>query len=454
MRIKLVLISISLLLIGCALNQYMVADKYLERNDYESALKEYIRIAEMNGSLAMSKDVRALTGAMIAYYNLADYKKSFSLCKRILSINRYSSCAIFYAGMNLEMLNKKSLAKKLFAYYRVLSQYDPYYKFIKAKFNQYVQEEVEKRMQMAIQMENSLTMDQVNAKTLAVLYFLNVLEDSEWNSLSKGLAEMMITDLSQIKQLKVLERVYVQKLIEEMHIGVSGLADENTVPRMGRLLKARNLINGAFTIKAGQNLTITSNLVDISSQSGSQSKEFEGALKNIFELEKNIVLEVVDQLGITLTPDEKSKINKIATRNFEAFRVYCKGLDEYDLGDYEAAQSHFEEAIKLDPNFSLAQDMFDITGALSIIEQGKFSKVHFEIVRTQLAAGSDMPIENATQYRLNQISLNLDLGYLPGTDSRNGASDLMSQQWFWNDEWQDVGPLAPPPAPPQLPPNK
>ena len=216
----------SILLIGCSSGRYLVADRLMKANDYQSALQEYTRIIELKGTLAMSRDIRALTGAMIAYYQLGNHKNSFAIAKHILSIEKYHGCAIFYAAMNLEMMNKKSLAIKIYRYYKALSRFDPFYNLTKAKFKLLVQDEMEKRAQMAIKMESSISMDQIDENTVAVLYFLNVINDPEWNSLSKGLAEMIITDLSQVESLKVLERIYLQKLIEEMQLGMTGLTEK------------------------------------------------------------------------------------------------------------------------------------------------------------------------------------------------------------------------------------
>ena len=452
MKTKIIVMIVCILAIGCSMNRYMVADQYLERKDFESALQEYIRIAEMGSSLAMSRNVRALTGAMMAYYNLGKYKNSFALSKRILSLEKFNSTAIFYAGMNLEMLNKKSLAKKIYAYFKVLSPGDPYYKFIRAKFDQLLQEELEKRAQLAIQMENNISEGQASDNTTAVLYFLNVLDDTEWNSLSKGLAEMMITDLSQVQKLKVLERLFIEKLFEEMQLGMSGLADESTAPRVGRLLKARSLVNGAFTIKSGQNLTITSNLVDIVVSSSQSPMQFSGELKDIFEMEKKIVFGVIEEMGIQLTAEERKKIGTFATKNFEAFRAYCNGLDKYDFGDYKSASYYFQQAIKLDPSFMLARDMFNMTDALVSLETGNLPSIKYAYAEANYALTTSRVAEFATQSRLNQISQNLDLGYLPGAESRNGSSDIISQDWFWDGDWGKLEILDPPPPPP-IPPN-
>jgi len=416
---------ICLVLIGCSSGRYMVADRYLKQYDYQNALEEYIRIANMSGSISMSRDVRALTGAMIAYYKLSNYKKSFAVSKHILSIDKYNSSAIFYAGMNLEMLNKQTLAKKVYRYYTALSRYDPYYKLIKAQFNKLIQNEMEKRAQLAIKMEKNINMDQIAGNTIAVLYFLNVVDDPDWNSLSKGLAEMLM----------------------------SGLTDESTVPRMGRLMKARNLINGAFTIKPGQNLVITSSLFDVVSSTNVQTAEFSGDINNIFQIEKDIVFAAIDQLGIQLSDEEKKKIGKYATRNFDALKAFSQGLDHYDMGNYASAMIDFQEAIKFDPNFMLALDMFDITNALESIEQGTFVAMHFEMTKPTFAADAGMMNLMSTQYRLNQISQNLDLGYLPGNDSRNGASEIISQDRFLREDWRNLEPLQPPPSPPPVPPN-
>lgn len=455
MKVKpFIMLFTCILLIRCASSgRYTFADLYMKEENYQYALNEYIRIIEMNGTLSISRDVRALTGVMIAYYKLDNFKKSFAVSKQILSIDKYNSSALFYAGMNLEMLNKQSLAKKVYRFYTALSRFDPYYKLIKAKFNKLLQDEIEKRAQMAIKMENSISLDQIDHNTIAVLYFLNIVDDPEWNSLSKGLAEMIITDLSQVKSLKVLERIYLQKLIEEMQLGMSGLTDETTVPRMGRLMKSKNLINGAFTIKADQNLTITSNLLDVTSGSNVQTKKFSGELNNIFEIEKEIVFATIDQLGIQLTNEERRNIGIYATRNFDAFKAFCRGIDQYDLGEYSTAMLYFQEALKLDPNFTLAQNMFDITEAFGNIEQGTFVSLYLNEKQSKFAPGTRTEGFVSIPNRLNQLSLNLDLGYLPGNDSRNGASEIISQERFRYDNWRQREPLQSPPLPPSIPPK-
>ena len=445
-----------LLLFGCSNMRYKTADNLLKRNNYKSALREYVKIAKKDGPLTISKNTRALAGAMIAYYNLKEYRNSFALSKRILSLNQYNSCAILYAGLCLEHFKKRSIAKKIFRYYSVLSKNDPYYRFIKAKYTTLVQEEMRERAKLAIKMEESISPDQIEENTIAVLYFLNVMEDPEWSTISKGLAEMLITDLSQVRTLKVLERIEIQKMIEEMKIGMSGLADEKTVPRMGRLLKAKTLVNGAYSVKSGKNIAISSDLVDITSEIDFHEQDFSGNIVQLFEIEKKIVFGILDELGIDLTTNQKKNINKFATKNFEAFKAYCIGLDNYDRGNYKVATSYFQDALKKDPNFALAKDIFEVTDALGVLAQGNLPMMQGGSFNSSYASTS-MSIGNtrssmlsSTKERLQQLSNNLDLGYLPGNDSRNGSSEIIREEAFiQGDDWRPINEKLPePPKPP------
>lgn len=442
-----------LIVVSCSTNRYTQGDNYLEQENYDSALNEYVRLAETSGSLKLSQDTRALSGAMIAYYGLNKYKNSFALSKRILSLDTYNSAAIFYAGLNLEENKKYTLAKRIYRYYQFLPESDPYYNFIYSRFNLMVEKEMSARAKMAVQMEKSVGMGQVVDNTLAVLYYVNILEDPQWNALSKGIAEMMITDFTQVQNLKVIERVHLQKLMEEMGLGMSGLADESTSPRVGRLLRAKNLVHGSFVVKAGRNLTINSDLVEVSENSNFGGKEFDGTLSEILELEKQIVFNTLQSLSINISNEVKGKIKSNTTKSLEAFMEFSRGLDEYDNENLDAALTHFQNAVKLDPKFGVARNKLYLSSALKIVQSHNFVAKHPEIMkrRFSLLPASVRPRSQFgniayTRFRLQQLSQNLDMGYLPGNDSRNGVSDLLTGGLIDQvDVRRELLPVPPPP---------
>ncbi len=446
-----------LIVVGCSTNRYAIGDKYLEQGNYESALNEYVRLAEAGGSLNLSQDMRALAGAMIAHYGLNQYKNSFALSKRILSLDTYNSAAIFYAGLNLEQNKKYTLAKRIYRYYEFLPEADPYYNFIRSRFDLMIEKEMTARAKMAVQMEKSVGMGQVVDNSLAVLYFVNILDDPEWGVLSKGISEMLITDFAMVKELKVIERVHLQKLMEEMGLGMSGLAEEGTSPRVGRLLRAKNIVHGSYVVKAGRNVTINSENIDITENRNFGGNEYSGELTEILDIEKQIVFSTLEAMNINVSSEVKQSIRANTTKNFQAFLEFCRGLEHYDTGNLDLALTHFQNAVKFDPDFSLAKNKLFLSSALKVVQTSNFIAKHPAIMRrkfTVLPPGVRLRPQFGnvafTRFRLQQLSRNLDLGYLPGNDSRNGLSDVVNRGIIDQiDIRREL--LAEPPRPPALP---
>src|SRR5688500_14856488 len=83
--------------------------------------------------------------------------------------------------------------------------------------------------------------------TVAVMYFTNVaLERREdYEPLTRGIAEMLITTLAANPALRLVERARLQALIDEGTLNRSARIDEETAVRVGRLLGARHMIFGA-----------------------------------------------------------------------------------------------------------------------------------------------------------------------------------------------------------------
>ncbi len=111
------------------------------------------------------------------------------------------------------------------------------------------------------------TLESVEARnTLAVLYFKNQTQQKELDPLQKGIALMLITDLSKIKNLQVVERVQLQALAEELGLGTSGLVEASTAPRVGKLLRARWLLGGDIFRGNLENVRVNGNLAEVKTQ--------------------------------------------------------------------------------------------------------------------------------------------------------------------------------------------
>jgi len=93
-----------------------------------------------------------------------------------------------------------------------------------------------------------------------------------------------------------------------------------------------------------------------------------GRLRDLMDLEKEVVVGIAGQLGYTLSEAERQLILENGTRNLAAFLAYSRGLLAEDMGDYSAAAAHFGEAVRADPNFQAARDGFQANEAASTIQ--------------------------------------------------------------------------------------
>lgn len=428
-----IFLFLSGLFLNCATSIYRSADHSLDQGLHQKALREYLKILHQdkrnNGTYT---DTRALLGAASSYYQMEKYSKTQKMCKVILKLDSHNGGALFYAGSSLHEQGKSDWALKFYKQFPRIASNDPFRPFLEAKYNLIMQEEVARKMRAAIRRERSIDVNKIRENSVAVLYFVSSDENAESDALSKGIAEMLITDLSLIRQLKVIERIKLQKLIEEMQMGTSGLTDPNTMPRFGKFLGARTLVSGAFTI-SGSELHITTSLADVKQTKTYDADKYAGQLENIFSIEKDLVLGVLDQMGIELSFSEQEQILQVPTHSFEAFMSYCYGLDLMDQGRYSSALSSFQQAINVDPTFKLAQNKYKVLSAMNVITGGGPIMHHIHANRGRGQQGKNFmhsggssrpPIALGAKGRLERMSFHLDLGYLPGRESRNDAVEL------------------------------
>jgi len=205
-------------------------------------------------------------------------------------------------------------------------------------------------------LQDEKTLSAVTAKnTLAVLYFRNRSGLEELDPVRKGLALMLITDLSTVKDLQVVERVRLQALAEELGLGSSGIVEPDTGPRVGRLLGARWLVGGDIH-GALQKLNVQSDILEVPADHVLGRPVSEGQLEELFRVEKDLLFEILKLVKIDVTPDEKSRLMKPCSSSWSALIYLFKGADASDRGEYQAAAELYEKSLREDPRICLAGD--------------------------------------------------------------------------------------------------
>lgn len=219
---------------------------------------------------------------------------------------------------------------------------------------------------LALARESTLTAQPPEPSTLAVLP-VTIAGDSTLQPLSRGLAELLTSDLAMVRSLRLLERVQIGALLDELKLGQTERADAGTAARVGRLLRAERMVQGVASITPNGPVRLSATVVrgDGAVRSGAQAN---GTFKQLLDLEKQLVFSLATQLGIQLTDAERQRILRQGPKNLAAFLAYSEGLDALDRGDYRAAAAAFGAAVRADPSFQAARQQQQAAQAVPVVQ--------------------------------------------------------------------------------------
>jgi TolB-like protein len=207
----------------------------------------------------------------------------------------------------------------------------------------------------AVAEEKSLSAP-VGKNTVAVLYFRNGTGDPSLDTMRKGIPLLLITDLSGVPGLSVIERTRLQALTEETGLGASGLVEAGTAPRVGKLLGARWVVGGEIGREKPTRIDLTSNVADIPAGTTIGKASSGGEIERLFEVEKDLLFGVLKLLDVQVTPEEEQRLRKPCSKNTTALAALFLGVDAGDRGDLDKAEEYYRKALQADPGVCIASD--------------------------------------------------------------------------------------------------
>ncbi len=184
-----------------------------------------------------------------------------------------------------------------------------------------------------------------DAKSIAVLPFLNESGDPKDEYFADGLSEELISALAQIGDLKVIGR--------SSSFRFKGKNEETRT--IGEKLGVNTLLEGTVR-KQADRVRIVAELVNAADGSEVWSQTFDRALEDVFAVQSEIARAVASSLKLTLLGPEKIGTH-IATTNAPAHNAYLEGYFYFQRRtseDYRRAINFFADAIRLDPDYALA----------------------------------------------------------------------------------------------------
>lgn len=189
-------------------------------------------------------------------------------------------------------------------------------------------------------------------KAIAILPFKNLSGSADTDFYSFSLADSVITELAQLRDLIVRPSSYIAQY-----------QNKDVDPRaVGAQLAVDAVLVGGY-LKAGDRFRVTPQLVDVSSGEIVWSEKIDVDARDIITVQDTISRHIVDGLRVKTTSVEHGRpVKKMPTDNAESYESYLKGrtllykfvTQTLDVTDIESATALFQEAIEMDENFALA----------------------------------------------------------------------------------------------------
>ena len=189
----------------------------------------------------------------------------------------------------------------------------------------------------------------VETPTVLVTYFDNHTGDSAYDPLGKGLADMVLTDLSSVTDLKIVERARLQALLDEWALQGGGAVDAATARSQGKLLGASHAVTGSVTA-VKPDVRIDIRMVVVQTGEVLLAESVTGRADRFFELQQELVRRFVEGLG--RQPAGGAPATHAA--QMTSVLAFSRGLDQADGGDLEGASRTLGQVVTDEPAFQLA----------------------------------------------------------------------------------------------------
>jgi len=182
--------------------------------------------------------------------------------------------------------------------------------------------------------------------SIVVLPFADLSQEKDQEYFCDGLAEEVINALSKISELRVVARTSA--------FAFKGKLED--VREIGKKLAVATVLEGSVR-KAGNRLRVTVQLVNVDGGYHLWSERYDREMEDVFAIQDDITLAVVDNLKVKLLGGEKERLTKRHTNDVEAYNLFWKGqffLNKRTAEGLKKAVQYFEQAVKRDPEYAEA----------------------------------------------------------------------------------------------------
>src|SRR3984893_1563590 len=186
----------------------------------------------------------------------------------------------------------------------------------------------------------------VSEKSIAVLPLENLSDEKENAFFADGVQDELLSNLAKIKDLKVISRTSVM----QYKAGIT-----RNLKEIAQQLGVSNVVEGSVR-RSGNHMRVSVQLIDALTDRHIWAQNYDRTLADSLALQGELATQIAAEVGATLSPQEKMRVEATPTKNTAAYDAYLRGralgagLTE-DRSNVESAARSLQQAVTLDPAF-------------------------------------------------------------------------------------------------------
>ena len=186
----------------------------------------------------------------------------------------------------------------------------------------------------------------VSVRSIAVLPLQNLSGDASQDYFSDGMTDALISDLAQIRALRVISRTSIMRY----------KGSTLSLPDIAKELGVDAVVEGSV-VRSGDNVRVTAQLIHAATDTHLWARNYERRLSDVLKLQSEVAGAIASEIRIEITPGERERLSAARTVDPAAHEAFLLGRHFWNTRTDDGLQrslQYFQQAIEKDPGYALA----------------------------------------------------------------------------------------------------
>lgn len=186
-------------------------------------------------------------------------------------------------------------------------------------------------------------------------------DQQDLEALQVGLQQMLLTELDQSTDLRIVERSALREILEEQDLVEAGRVDANTAAQVGRIVGARYMITGGF-VDLDRDFRLDARVVDVETSEVLGSQSVRGDRSEMYDLVVEMASNMMERVDLPPLPAEQRQERSDRDIPGEAVALYSRALALEERGETDRAVELYQRIVEEFPDMVEAEEALQQIG--------------------------------------------------------------------------------------------